>query len=74
MGSDGLFQFDDMVYHNDGSLDLPPSALSTELYLLKDHLDYRIISYKNDRKYEYWSNPSKTLYCYNPVTNVIPSV
>lgn len=72
--SDGLFQFDDMVYHNDGSLDLPPSALSTELYLLKDHLDYRIISYKNDRKYEYWSNPSKTLYCYNPVTNVIPSV
>ena len=72
--ANGRFSFDNMVYHNEGTLDLPASSTYVELYLLKEHFDYRTFAYKSDRKYEYWSNPSKTLYCYNPVTNIIPSV
>lgn len=72
--SNNKFVFDDIVYHNNGILDLSSDNIRTEIYLLKDYENYRTIAYKSDKKYEYWSNPDKILCCYNPEKNIIPSI
>ena len=69
----GYFAWHECKYTQNGKLYLPKQRGYIEMYQLENNPQYRVIEYTPSAS-DPWTNDKKQLCCFDPLTNIIPSV